>query len=92
MKITASNLVHDLQTLEAADFTESSPPVLSGFGREDFIPTYVSQLPLLAQGIILRKILSAREGSSYNGLSADEMTSPRAQSVLCSRLEEIFTG
>lgn len=90
MNIYLDNLTSDLEALEHTS--------LKSVGSLQFIDnkgailpiTFVFELPLLAQGIIIRKVLCLIEGSNYAEPTLSEVNSERVGRIKNMRLAEVL--
>jgi len=92
MQISLTTLFDDLTALEQSDFSKLSPPTFLGFDGSKLNVIHVSDLPLLAQGVIMRKVLQDEEGVNYRAPSAEDVSTPRIKAILEKKLTHVFTG
>lgn len=91
MIISLSDFKGGLELLEACQLDNTPPPLFIDFYGDTLPCETVGDLPLLAQGVIIRKLLS-RDGMTIEGLYLDGANPKRVRDIKCKKMTEVFLG
>jgi hypothetical protein len=93
MIISSLSLLEDLTALESCNLQTTQPPQLRLVDGSILYPELVSELPTLAQGIVIRKVLAESVGhNDALTFSVVDAGTEEISNILSLKLTSIFRG